>query len=383
MRINNKHFACYLHIPFCREKCNYCDYYSRTYHGEYLSRYIKVLKQEIELRANISQYQGTIASIYFGGGTPSLLSSAQLTELLETLKETFGFISSYPEITLETNPADLQEKSRLKTWLKLGINRFSLGVQSLLNQELEILNRQHDEKQVLNSLEILQEQKANYNADLIYGIPQQTSASFFSTLDRLLQFSPPHISVYNLELKPGTPLKADVEKGKISEMSEDEQTKIFQNLPIRLQEEDYINYEIANYAQPGYKCQHNLYYWKSMNYLGFGPGAHGFWQGKRLYNHCNLQKYMNLLERNVLPPGECQKLSLAEKISEFMIMGLRLKKGVEIEEFNSRFPRTVFYYFADEINNLKAKDLLRQEEGRIFLSKEGRRLGNYVFRHFV
>ncbi len=383
MKINSQQFACYLHIPFCQEKCDYCDYYSLTDYEEYLTEYISSLQREIELRADKLDYQGEAATIYLGGGTPSLLPPDHMEKLLQTIKLNFSFSAPFPEITLEINPGDLQNESRLKSWQNIGINRFSLGVQSLNPGELEVLNRMHDEKQAINALEILHNQEVNYNIDLIYGSPRQTPASFFDSLKRVLQFSPAHISVYSLELKAGTPLKAKVETGKLQKMSEEEQVQIFSRLPKILRRSGFKNYEIANYAMPGYKCKHNLYYWKSLDYLGFGPGAQGLWRGKRRKNYCDLYQYLDCLNSDELPPGEVQELTMEEKISEFMIMGLRLKNGVSIKEFNSRFPASIFSYFTDEIKSLKNESLLRQKKDRIFLTQKGRQLGNYVFKHFI
>ncbi len=381
--INNKFFGCYLHIPFCKNKCSYCDYYSLTDHSKLLSKYISSLLQEIKLKGRKLSTSRELTTIYFGGGTPSILSPVQFQRLLSALAENFSFISSGPEITMEVNPLDLQDGCTLQAWKKTGINRFSLGVQSLISEELNLLGREHNREQALQALEILQNQNVNYGVDLIYGLPRQSPTSFFFSLERTLDYNPRHISVYNLEVKPETPLKAEVDENKLEIMSEKKQAEIFSHLPEKLRQENFINYEIANYARPGYQCQHNLYYWKCLNYLGFGPGAHWFWQGSRNKNRCDLIKYIENLEQDKLPPNQEKNLTGPEAITEFMIMGLRLKWGIIIDEFESRFSKSIFYYFAEEIERLIQENLLLQQQGRIFLSRRGRKYGNYVFRQFI
>ncbi len=376
----------YFHIPFCRSKCSYCDYYSLSGRVDRREIFLEMLIEEIKMRAEKAYSGGDkeyiFSTVYLGGGTPSLLEPQMVAEIIEKARENFNLVEK-PEITMEVNPADLQTEKKLRVWQDVGVNRFSLGLQSLRPEELDILDRDHDRPMALEALRLMSEEAGNFSADLIYALPNQRPEDFFATLDELLSFNPHHLSVYRLEIKNGTDLKREVEEGRYEFMDEDSETRIFSELEEIASAGGLRRYEIASYARPGYRSQHNLHYWRYNDYLGFGPAAHGMWQGRRIKNLPSFSRYIDSLFRGELPPGEVEVLELEDRISEFMIMGLRLCRGIEEKRFQSRFGRLPEYYFAGVIDELRKEGLLAREKGRIFLTERGMKLGNYVFRQFI
>lgn len=376
----------YFHIPFCRSKCSYCDYYSLSGRIDRREIFLEMLIEEMRMRAEKAysgfEKESTFSTAYLGGGTPSLLEPQMVAEIIKEAGKNFNLVET-PEITMEVNPADLQTEKKLRSWQDAGVNRFSLGLQSLRPEELDILNRGHDRSMALEALRLMSEEADNFSADLIYALPNQRPEEFFASLDELLSFNPHHLSVYRLEIKKGTDLKEEVEEGLYEFMDEEREARIFSDLDEIASAGGLKRYEIASYARSGYRSQHNLHYWRYNDYLGFGPAAHGLWQGRRIKNLPSLSRYIDSISRGELPPGEVEMLELEDRISEFMIMGLRLCRGIEEERFQSRFGRRPEYYFSGIIDELRKEGLLARDGGRIFLTERGMKLGNYVFRQFL
>ncbi|MFW5986130.1 MAG: radical SAM family heme chaperone HemW, partial [Halanaerobiales bacterium] len=286
----------YLHIPFCRGKCRYCDFYSVDYDGTLMTAYVDRLLTEIRL------YSGLIAddkylpdnelySIYLGGGTPGLLPVNELERIFKTI-----FINlSLPvtgEITLEANPYSLSE-AKLAGYKKAGVNRISLGVQSLNNKELFFLGRKHDPSEAVRAVELVKKYFKNYNLDLIFAVPGQTLKDWRETLQRIIGFSPPHISLYNLQIEEGTPLMESLERGDFQKVDSDLDAEMYLFARDFLIDNGYCHYEISNFAIPGQQSRHNRLYWEYRPYLGLGPAAHSFTGKFRYRNPADLKAYLD------------------------------------------------------------------------------------------
>jgi oxygen-independent coproporphyrinogen III oxidase len=291
----------YIHIPFCERKCIYCDFYS-VENLNLIDRFTESLLKEIEIFSIEADFfnDSIFDTIYFGGGTPSLLEPAQIEKILNKLSQSFK-ISSNPEITLETNPGTV-DKRRLLEFKNLGVNRISFGVQSFFDDDLKFLGRIHtgeDAFRCINdSFEVGFE---NVSIDLIFGLPGQTVEKWLENLKFAVSLNVPHISAYNLIVERGTPLHELVSLGKV-EIPEDEiQAQLYERTIDFLENAGYVHYEVSNYAFEGFECRHNLKYWQYENYIGFGPSAHSFWINKRWWNFANLNKYINALDLGKIP----------------------------------------------------------------------------------
>ncbi|MFW5991750.1 MAG: radical SAM family heme chaperone HemW [Halanaerobiaceae bacterium] len=370
----------YIHIPFCVSKCRYCDFYSEKYSKEKMDLFIECLKKEITFYAKILPSL-KIKTIYFGGGTPSLLAPYHVQEILDYIYEKFSPPIS-GEITLEANPDSLTEE-RIAAYNTAGISRLSLGVQSLRDEELQFLGRLHDSDKAEEGIKKVKKYFDNYNIDLIYGLPGQRLEEFLYSLEWILDYSPPHISIYNLQIESGTPLGEMLQKGALNRLSEGIEAKMFSRSINVLQKAGYKHYEISNFALPGYNSIHNQIYWKYQSYLGWGPSAHSFSGSSRFYNYNDFDKYCHLLTQAQLPVAEKRELSRADLISETMIMGLRLLTGISKKEFFERFSVKLRDIYSEQIDKLTAQGLLQVEKNKIFLTRKGIFLGNYVFQEFL
>lgn len=327
----------YIHIPFCISKCIYCDFYSET-SLELKKEYLKYLKKEIDLRYK-KQY---LSSIYFGGGTPSLLDLEEISEILSKFKK-----NKECEITLECNPEDITEE-KILNFKKAGVNRFSLGVQSLMDFELKLLKRRHDREKALKALKILKENTENFSCDIILGIKGQREENLLETLKELTSFSPPHISIYPLEMKKYNNL-----------MERDERkAELMETAWNFLNEKGYIHYEISNFSKEGYISKHNMGYWMRNHYYGFGPSAHSFLNSKRFRNTNSLKTYINYLKKGKLYYSNFQILKREEIEWEKFILSLRTNKGYPSKNFEIKKLKDFIEEGFMEIkgNRIKLKD---------------------------
>lgn len=373
-------FSLYIHIPFCQSKCNYCDFYSIKYKEKSLSKYLDALQKELQLYAkNIENNK--INTIYFGGGTPNLLNSKQLEEILNTIEQNYS-IKNKAEITIESNPESVNEK-KVKKYKKLGISRVSLGVQSFVDQELKFLGRTHNTELSLKAIETIKKHYNNYNLDIIFAIPGQSYKNFILTLNKLIEIAPPHVSLYNLQIEPKTKLYKMLKNNEIKKISEELDFKMYNKAIYKLKSKGYKHYEISNFAKKGHRSKHNVTYWKYKPYLGIGASAHGFNGYNRYYNICGLRDYVKSLKDEKFPIDKVVKLSKKELISEKMIMGLRLIEGIDKKEFEKRFKIPVDEVYKTTINKLKKQNLIRETEQKIFLTKKGLNLGNITFAEFL
>jgi oxygen-independent coproporphyrinogen-3 oxidase len=394
----------YIHIPFCLHRCGYCDF--NTYAGlqELIPAYSQVICQELKIQSRLVKKPSSIHTVYFGGGTPSLIPVPALDRILATIRENFPLIES-PELTLEANPGAVSAEY-LSDIQALGVNRISLGMQSANQSELTLLERQHSLDDVIRSVEWVRKTgKADVNLDLIFGLPGQSLSTWMNTLETALLLQPEHLSLYALTLETGTPLQRQVEAGMLAAPDSDLAADMYEAASERLSTTGFIQYEISNWAKMKdngqyHACTHNIQYWRNLSYLGVGAGAHGFINHCRTVNVASPLSYINRLEqydptRTVdetqfsSTPATVQCLPIDEdaEIGETMMMGLRLvQDGISASEFQQRFGISLLDRYAHEIQKLISLGLLEWVEIpnlRLRLTVKGRLLGNQVFREFI
>jgi len=315
----------YLHIPFCKKACHYCNFHFST-SMRYANDMITAIRQEIRLRKQDAKVP--VETIYFGGGTPSVLSPTQLRLLLDEVNSSFSVVAD-PEITLEANPDDLSPEY-INDLQKLGFNRLSIGVQSFLDDELTLMNRAHNGIQALSSVEHAKKRFDNVSIDLLFGNPNTTLGDWKRNLDYALQLEVPHISSYALTLEPKTALERFVDKGVVSLLDENVVEAQFHHLVDTLTQAGYDHYELSSFAKPGYHSQNNTGYWQGKTYLGIGPSAHGFDGTQRYWNVSNNASYMQQITKGDLPQT-VEKLSVVDRFNESIMIGLRASWGVSLQ----------------------------------------------------
>jgi oxygen-independent coproporphyrinogen-3 oxidase len=322
--------ALYIHFPFCRQKCNYCDFYSIT-HLDHIDEYLDALKKEIELYQDNPPFGGlSFSTLFWGGGTPSLLSSTLSADVMEHLRQGFSFTPSV-EVTCEVNPGtiDLVYLSALR---EAEVNRLSIGVQSFVDSELKTLTRIHSARQAEQAVAMAQKAAFdNIGVDLIFGLPGQSLDSWEHTLKKAIALRPSHISAYGLTIEAGTVLAQLIESGQVRRCDEELERELYLLGKKLLDNAGYLHYEISNYALPGYECQHNRKYWDGSPYLGFGPSAHSFDGKKRWWNADDVYLYAQKLERGQLPVIEEEQLSREQRLLEMILLGLRRRKGIDLK----------------------------------------------------
>jgi len=385
-------FSLYFHVPFCVHRCAYCDFNTYAGQSEKIPGYVEALESEIRAVAGSAGQHLPAYTIFFGGGTPSLLTSQQFKSILGTIRHSFN-ISEDAEISLEANPGTLDLEA-LQELYRLGFNRISLGVQSAHPQELHQLERIHDYFDVIEAVRWARQAGfRNLNLDLIYGLPEQTLERWKSSLELVLGLHPEHLSLYALTIEHGTPFGLWEQRGKLPIPDPDLAADMYEWAGERLKAAGYEHYEISNWAKPGFQCQHNLQYWRGKPYLGFGAGAHGFAAGLRYSNVLRIKTYMERCRAiSALPfplsPAEVNShpVSLFAEMQEAMMTGLRLtQEGVSADGFEQRYERKLMDVFGEEIDELIKLGLLEwaESKGILRLTKRGRQVGNQVFLRFV
>lgn len=321
-----KEISLYIHIPFCVRKCFYCDFYSIAYDKYLAEKYVEALKKELTLRDDMAP----VKSIYIGGGTPTILETALIADLISFVYKQFT-IGRGAEISVETNPGVLSQET-LKDLRLAGINRISLGVQSFIDRELKTLGRIHDSHTALHSIEIIKKVFNNFSIDLIYGIPSQSVDEWIFNVEKTVSCEPKHISAYELTLESGTPLERELKEGNLQLPDEDEIIEMVEYTLCALSQYKCQRYEISNYALPGYECKHNLSYWKRGEYVGIGASAHSFTGSKRFFNVTSVTQYIELTEKKILPVRDVTMLTVEEEWEEYVFLGLRLSEGIELHK---------------------------------------------------
>lgn len=360
----------YIHIPFCKSKCPYCDFYS-IHAAQLHAPFINTLEKEMALlfRKDIPELSETLTSIYIGGGTPSLLSVASIDHLLKTLLKYFK-LSDKIEISLEANPDDLNEwyLSRLRS---AGINRISIGVQALNDRLLRFLKRRHDSYTALSVIESAQKAGfSNISADLIYGFPHLSIKEWEHSLKQIINTGISHLSAYHLEIEKDVPLYHELHDGKWQLIAEDESYAQFKSLFDVTAAEAMPWYELSNFAYPGMHSRHNSSYWEGKPYFGFGPSAHSYFQGMRHWNPPDIVHYMSEIEKGRLPlASEC--LSDTEILNEYLMTRLRTRRGIEYPEFAKRFGDATWNDLQQKCSSWIQTDKMIVSEEKISLNVEG------------
>ena len=360
----------YIHIPFCKSKCPYCDFYSYRCNGEEMSLYVEALLNEINTLERVSEFVKepfNADTLYLGGGTPSVLSGEELYKIITTAMERFS-ISDDSEITVECNPnSDIEHI--LPYLLKAGVNRISLGLQSAVDKERKALGRQSDKKRVREVIELLKSNGiTNISLDVMLGIPYQTKESLKETLDFVIESGVPHISAYMLKIEEGTHFYKNYDK---YDFPDDEKTIEFYNqCADALEDAGVIHYEISNFAKEGFESRHNTKYWELENYLGIGPGAHSYFNGKRFYFQSDTQGFING-ERAVFD-------DLGGDAEEYIMLKLRLKKGFSLSELEKLYGKKPLVKIKEKAPFLKEQGLVDFDGDRITLTRKGYLLSNSV-----
>jgi putative oxygen-independent coproporphyrinogen III oxidase len=376
----------YIHIPYCRQKCPYCAFFSQEHTGNDLNRYAKLLQQEMFLAAEKTASLQRPDSIYFGGGTPSLLDPQLVADLIHQAENLFG-LAAEAEITLEANPGTI-DYQKLAGFRQAGITRLSLGIQSFDDRMLVALGRIHTAQQARDAFSAARQAGfENIGIDLIHALPGQTSAMWLAELQQALQLAPEHLSIYGLTIEEGTPFATQYGCDSPLLPDEDLAAEMFEMADDLLEAHGYEHYEIANYARAGFRSRHNSGYWKRDGYLGLGAGAHSFLRefgyGTRFSNAADLNEYSTALHNGVLPRRDILPLSRADAMAEYLFLGLRLSEGVLFSTFEQEFRDGLKDVFGKEITSLLVQGLLTEDTCGIRLTRRGLLLSNQVFQQFL
>ncbi|WP_396177180.1 radical SAM family heme chaperone HemW [Flavobacterium sp.] len=356
----------YIHIPFCKQACHYCDFHFSTSMKK-KDEMVLALAKEIRMRK--SEIVEMVETIYFGGGTPSVLTNTEIEFLIQTVYDHFEVIEN-PEITLEANPDDLPEE-RIVALSETPINRLSIGVQSFFEDDLKMMNRAHNSAEAKNALQMATRYFDNISIDLIYGIPNMTNEMWLQNIKTALSFGIPHISSYALTVEPKTALKKLIQTGKIAEPRDDVAQEHFQILVDTLQESGFIHYELSNFGKENFFSKNNSGYWLGKKYLGIGPSAHSYDGISRSWNSANNSIYLKSLNENIIP-SEREILSVNDQYNEYVMTGLRTIWGVSMDRIENEFGVKYLDYLLKQSQKFIADDLLSIENGMLKATKKGK-----------
>ena len=363
----------YIHIPFCKQACHYCDFHFSTSLKK-KDQLVFALVKELELRKDEFENQ-TVDTIYFGGGTPSLLSVDQLDLLIDSIHKNYK-VSSKPEITLEANPDDLS-LDNFKALSQSAINRLSIGVQSFFETDLKLMNRAHNADEAKQCLEEATKYFDNISIDLIYGIPGLTHDNWIQNIETALSFNIPHISSYALTVEPKTALASFIKKGIMEPVDDDMSQEQFHILIEKLDSKGFVHYELSNFGKPDYFSKNNSAYWQGKSYLGIGPSAHSFNGKERSWNIRNNVKYIKAIEEGILPI-EVETLSKTDKYNEYVMTGLRTIWGVSVKKVEYDFGIMFKKYLFEQAQKHIEQDLLYLENDKLLVTKKGKFLSDGI-----
>lgn len=386
----------YLHIPFCKSRCSYCDFATDVFRSnEIVESYVDALVKEISnfnvdesarahawasaSKAKVQGQKTKIDTIYFGGGTPSLLSPKQLEKILKAVHETFE-VAENSEITMEMNPATMTLET-VRAYRSLGVNRASFGAQTFDDTELKRLGRKHTANDVRETIELLRNADfTNVSFDLIAGLPRQTIQDWERNLDEALKLSPEHLSLYLLEIHEGTPLAEQIRSKRQPLPDEDLSAEMYELMLEKTSAKNYAQYEISNFSLSNFESRHNSKYWTLDPVYGFGVSAHSFDGVSRYANERDTAKYVEMIEKNDSAEVYREKIDIA---SEFIFLGLRLEKGIDVENYKKRFGLDLREKYAEDLRRLEEFDLIEITENRLKLTDKGKLYSNEVFSIFV
>ncbi|HZG76003.1 MAG TPA: radical SAM family heme chaperone HemW [Paenibacillus sp.] len=373
--------AVYLHIPFCTNKCHYCDFNSYVLKGQPVHEYLDALEREMEATVKAVP-PGAIRTVFVGGGTPTVLTPEQMERFLRDVRAYFPNVSADYEFTMEANPGTT-DLEKLQAMREGGVNRLSFGVQSFDGGLLHSIGRIHSVDDVYRSLENAKLAGFdNVSIDLIFGLPNQTVAQMNDTLDKALALKLPHHSIYNLKVEENTLFHTLYERGELPLPKEEDEVEMFHLIMRRMREAGYAQYEISNFAKPGFESKHNTVYWRNESYYGLGAGAHGYVRGARHVNVKGIQPYIDAT-REGLPLLERAEIDEDEAMEDFMMVGLRLLRGVDRNDFRAQFGRELEDVFGGTIERLHRRGMLEPTANGWRLAPDGVLLGNEVFGAFL
>ncbi len=363
----------YIHIPFCKQACHYCDFHFSTNLGKKTAM-VAAIQKELEIRKN--EFQGELVrTIYFGGGTPSVLEIEEIDQIITTIYNNYT-VSEDPEITLEANPDDLS-KEKLAQLARSSINRLSIGIQSFFEEDLIFMNRAHNANEAQECILSASKYFDNISIDLIYGLPNMSQERWLRNVEKALSFNIPHISSYALTVEPKTALAHFIRNGVVKPLDDAMAEEHFHLLVHSLEQAGYIHYEISNFGKPGYFSQNNTAYWLGKKYMGIGPAAHSFNGKQRFWNVSNNSKYIAALVKGELPK-EVETLSKTDRYNEYIMTGLRTIWGVSLERIQSEFGNGYLSYLLKQAERHLAQDLLQIEAGKLTVTKNGKFLSDGI-----
>ena len=375
-----KEIGIYVHIPFCKSKCLYCDFTSYTDKNTEIRRYVDCLKREINYR---SKDEYLVKTIFFGGGTPSIIDGKYIVEILSEINNAY-IVDKNAEITIEINPGTI-DKHKLEKYKEAGINRISIGLQSSKKELLKEIGRIHTYEDFENTVKLAKDVGfTNINVDLMIGIPNQTIYDVEDTLDKVLALDLTHISVYSLIYEDGTLMTKMVDEGKLLEVDEEIERYMYWYAKRRLEDNGFIHYEISNFAKPSYRCKHNLDCWNQKEYLGFGVAAASYIDNFRITD--SLEKYINNINSDKYYKNLTieEKQDIDEQMKEFVILRLRMTEGFKASDFTAKFNKDVYKVFESQMDRLLSDGLIIAEEfGYLKLTKKGLDLANIVWGEFI
>ncbi|WP_066495302.1 radical SAM family heme chaperone HemW [Abyssisolibacter fermentans] len=371
-----KQIGLYFHIPFCKSKCYYCDFISFPRMEHIIETYIKYVMSEIKLyTSQLADYK--VTSIFIGGGTPSSIDSKYIYQILDKTNKVFNLDNDI-EISIEANPSSI-DKDKLRVYKSCGINRISMGVQSLNDRLLKSIGRIHDQKTVLKAYHDIRESGFdNVNFDIMFNLPLQSIDDVMNTLQKTVELDVEHISLYSLKLEENTPFYRKYEKGELILPNEDVEREMYHESIDFLEANGYHHYEISNFSKKNYECKHNLIYWKLKPYLGFGLAAHSNIGNNRWSNNENFEDYFKNLDQGIKPINDICNIE-KDKMAEYTILGLRLIEGIDIDDFRNKFEVSIFDVYREVIEKYHKNGLLSTEKNRIKLTRRGLDLSNQIF----
>lgn len=374
-----KKLGIYIHVPFCRQKCNYCDFYSGKWNEDTERRYTDAILNEIKVYKEAINDSYAADTIFFGGGTPTIIKPDNLRRIMDAVNNLVT-IDKKAEITIEANPNTLSDEN-LTAYREMGINRLSIGIQSLNDGILKKIGRIHSGDEALKSIYRAKNNGfENINADIMFNIPGQSIKDVEDTIDGIIRRDVKHISFYSLKLEKGTPLYIMEENNKIIMPEEDEEREMYYAGRSLIQKHNLIQYEISNFAFKGYECRHNLKYWNQEEYIGLGPSAHSFLNNIRFSNPSDLNMFcmqLHKMERVIH-----EELSVDDLIFEYIMLKLRLTEGICIDEFNNKFSVDFMEIYKNQVNYLQKNSLIFADKNNVKLTEKGMDISNYVITIF-
>lgn len=370
----------YIHIPFCDHKCIYCDFYS-IITTDNITSYLNSLKKEIAFYSKLYSENRIFTSIFFGGGTPSLMEPKYILDIINCLRENY-FVSADAEITLETNPGTV-DKKKLEAFFGIGINRISIGIQSFNNDELKFLTRIHDKNTAVST--VLNAKKAgfkNINIDLIFNLPGQTNEKWLYNLKTAVELPVTHISAYSLILERGTILNKMVLDGNIKMQDDNHDADLYESTIDFLNDNGFMQYEVSNFAKPGFECVHNNAYWRYKDYLSFGTSSHSFVNNKRWWNYSSLKKYISEIEKNNNAAANYEFINDEQKLSEYIMLALR-SSGININDLQNKFGLEWLNSKKNHFDKLLKQNYVLMDEQNIKLTKKGYALCDEILNNIL